>query len=253
MKDSEIASSPLKAIEEQEEDLHQSIDEKELVNQEGEFIIFSNEQEPSAEKEKNLDPNFEKLNYTNKINILLKALMMERNKNFENGTKIDILKREYVNKVKLVSQQNKENEELIEKVANAEIINDQQQGEMRIFKQKLIECKYKIDILDDKNKTLEGIMENSERSMSERMKEMDQRIEQRVNKIIGQKHEEMRGEKLMMLEKYKLYEKKIHMQKQQLKEAQQIIHKQRQMSTEERGESFKNTLDKLINSEKNLD
>ena len=29
----------------------------------------------------NLEPNFQKLNYVNKINILLKALIIERNKN----------------------------------------------------------------------------------------------------------------------------------------------------------------------------
>jgi len=42
------------------------------------------------------------LNYVNKINILLKALMIERNKNSEFGIKNSIMKREYINKVKTI-------------------------------------------------------------------------------------------------------------------------------------------------------
>ena len=48
-------------------------------------------------------------------------------------------------------------------------------------------------------------------------------------------------------------EKKIKDQRQQLKEAHDIIQKQKQIGLEERGDSFQNTLNKLINSEKNLD
>jgi hypothetical protein len=44
----------------------------------------------------NLEPNFKKLNYANKINILLKALIIERNKNHEMNIKVEILKKEYV-------------------------------------------------------------------------------------------------------------------------------------------------------------
>jgi len=53
----------------------------------------------------------------NKINILLKALMIERNKNDENQIKIAVMTREYTNKVKCIATINGENEELIEKVA----------------------------------------------------------------------------------------------------------------------------------------
>jgi hypothetical protein len=51
----------------------------------------------------NLEPNFKKLNYVNKINILLKALIIERNKNQEMQIKVEVLKREYIQKVKLIS------------------------------------------------------------------------------------------------------------------------------------------------------
>jgi len=44
----------------------------------------------------NLEPNFKKLNYSNKINILLKALIIERNKNHEINIKAEVIKKEYV-------------------------------------------------------------------------------------------------------------------------------------------------------------
>ena len=39
-----------------------------------------------------LEANFDKLNYTNKIQILLKALMMEREKNRENMIRLNVMK-----------------------------------------------------------------------------------------------------------------------------------------------------------------
>ena len=65
----------------------------------------------------NLEPNFKKLNYVNKINILLKALIIERNKNQEMTIKIEVLKREYIQKVKLISSMQGETEQLIDQVA----------------------------------------------------------------------------------------------------------------------------------------
>ena len=61
-----------------------------------------------------LEPNFKKLNKTNKINILLKALIMERNKNQENQVKIEVLKNEYVEKVKTIASLQSETEQLID-------------------------------------------------------------------------------------------------------------------------------------------
>lgn len=82
---------------------------------------------------------------------------------------------------------------------------------------------------------------------------METRIENRVQKIIAQKQEIMKQEKKLILEKYRQYEKKIKDQRQQLRDAHGIIQKQKQIGLEEKGDSFQNTLNKLINSEKNLD
>ena len=68
-----------------------------------------------------LEANFSKLNYVNKINILLKALMIERNKNSESGIKNQVMKREYITKVNKIVELQDENEQLIEKVAQGEI------------------------------------------------------------------------------------------------------------------------------------
>ena len=68
-----------------------------------------------------LESNFSKLNYVNKIQILLKALMVEREKSRENSIKLKVMKQEYIKKVEYIVQLRKENEELIDKVANAEV------------------------------------------------------------------------------------------------------------------------------------
>ena len=79
--------------EEDDEDLQsneeeQQVNEKELVDKEsGEFVIFQNK-DKEVEPQKNLEPAFDKLSYVNKINILLKALMIERNRNNENAIKM---------------------------------------------------------------------------------------------------------------------------------------------------------------------
>jgi len=46
----------------------------------------------------------------NKVNILLKALMIERNKNSEVDVKCQVLKREYINKVKMIASMQSESE-----------------------------------------------------------------------------------------------------------------------------------------------
>lgn len=70
----------------------QTVNEDELIDQNGEFIIFAENQlsEMAISQQVDLtntgeplEANFSKLNYVNKINILLKALMVERNKNSE--------------------------------------------------------------------------------------------------------------------------------------------------------------------------
>ena len=73
----------------------QNVNEEELIDKNGEFIIFSDQKQLGGNSdivlpgdkvkqdgaEGELEENFSKLNYVNKINILLKALMIERNKN----------------------------------------------------------------------------------------------------------------------------------------------------------------------------
>ena len=88
----------------------QTVNEDELIDEKGEFIIFAEQQasertvsDQVEQPEEPLEANFSKLNYVNKINILLKALMIERNKNNEVGVKNSIMKREYVNKVKCIA------------------------------------------------------------------------------------------------------------------------------------------------------
>lgn len=94
----------------------QNVNEEELIDKNGEFIIFSDQKQLGGNSdivlpgdkvkqdgaEGELEENFSKLNYVNKINILLKALMIERNKNQEYEVKNSIMKREYINKVKTI-------------------------------------------------------------------------------------------------------------------------------------------------------
>lgn len=82
---------------------------------------------------------------------------------------------------------------------------------------------------------------------------MEDRIDKRVKRILEQERELMKQQKKIILEKQKNQEHKINFLKQQLKEAKNTIQKQKQMGLEEKGDSFQNTLNKLINSEKNLD
>lgn len=78
-----------------------------------------------------LEENFQKLNYINKIQILLKALVMEREKNRENGVRLSVMKREYILKVQKIKSLIDENETLLEKVAQAEIDSEQKDVEIK--------------------------------------------------------------------------------------------------------------------------
>ena len=69
----------------------------------GEQILPDDIEDAHQLLNQNLEPNFKKLNYANKINILLKALIIERNKNHEMQIKVEVLKKEYVQKVKMIS------------------------------------------------------------------------------------------------------------------------------------------------------
>lgn len=82
------------------------------------------------------------------------------------------------------------------------------------------------------------MLQKSEANKVDEVTAMENRIETRVQKIIQQKQEIMKAEKKLILQKYSQYEKKIKDQRQQLKEAHDIIQKQKQIGLEERGDSF---------------
>jgi hypothetical protein len=136
----------------------QTVNEDELIDKNGEFIIFSQPLESKPTAPEPLEANFSKLNYVNKINILLKALMIERNKNAEFDIKNGIMKREYINKVKNIANIQEENEQLIEKVAQGEILTEQRDEEITVLQKKHMEDKFRIEQLYDKNKSLEDIL-----------------------------------------------------------------------------------------------
>lgn len=163
----------------------QSLHEEELVNEMGEYIIFagSNPQSkpssfilagsgenllPSDIEDahvmlnENLEPNFKKLNYANKINILLKALIIERNKNHELQIKVEVLKKEYVQKVKIIANLQGEAEQLIDQVAQGEIQVDKKTEEVNYLFQKHMQDKLKIEQQQEKIKNYETLMQNNE-------------------------------------------------------------------------------------------
>lgn len=175
-----LASTPrvaggLEMIEEE-----QSFDEKELQDNNGEFIIFAPDEENTNDAEHSittktepesttstskidskqadlsttkdleqptLEAKFDKLNYTNKIQILLKALMIEREKNRENMIRLNVMKQQYIKKVQMVKDykiEKDENEQLIEKVAQYEITIDEKNEEINRMTEKKNEFKNKM-------------------------------------------------------------------------------------------------------------
>jgi len=56
--------------------------------------------------------------------------MMERNKNYESQTRQEAMRQEYIGKVKQLAEITTENEELIEKVANGEILVEAREEEL---------------------------------------------------------------------------------------------------------------------------
>lgn len=179
-----IRKNPLKVP---DEDLDQSVHEEELVDKDGEFVIFRQDNEcaspelanpqskdnsfvtdmsyqfdiasmggPATPHLKNFDetadmmfnklePNFKKLNRNNKINVLLKALLIERNKNQENLIKLDVMKGQYVEKVKLISTMQNESEQLVDNVAQSQIELEKKQEEFDYVWQKHMEDQVTIE------------------------------------------------------------------------------------------------------------
>lgn len=153
--------APVEAIqEEDDEDIQsneeeQQVNENELVDKEsGDYVIFQNK-EKQEEPQKNLEPAFDKLSYVNKINILLKALMIERNRNNENAIKMQVMRREYVQKAKHIQGIMGEKDQLIDKVVEAEVAIDKKVEYINYMKEKSLGDKMQIDKLTDKAKSLE--------------------------------------------------------------------------------------------------
>ena len=67
---------------------------------------------------------FDRMTYVNNINLLLKALIIERNKGNENAVKLKVMKREYLSKVKKIQNLIDERDKLIDKCVNAELESD---------------------------------------------------------------------------------------------------------------------------------
>lgn len=71
--------------------------------------------------------------------------MIERNKNAENDVKVQVLKREYITKVKMIAAMQSESEQLIDQVAQGEIAVDKKTEEINYLWQKHMQDKFKID------------------------------------------------------------------------------------------------------------
>jgi len=81
----------------------------------------------------------------------------------------------------------KENEELIDKIAYREQTIDKKDDELRVLTRKKNDYKLISEQLKDKVKSMDEILEKSEQSKTIEVKQMEERIEARVSKIILQK------------------------------------------------------------------
>lgn len=82
---------------------------------------------------------------------------------------------------------------------------------------------------------------------------MEDRIDKRVKKILDQERDLMNQQKRINQEKLKNQDMKINTLKQQLKDSKEALSKQKEKGVEQRDDTVQNTLNKLINSEKNLE
>lgn len=230
MMDKSDVRAGVEAIQEEDEEdnsgdeENQKVDEAKLMDKKsGEFVIFKDGQK--EEPQKNLEPSFEKLNYVNKINILLKALMIERNRNNENAIKMQVLRREYTSKVKFIQGILGEKDQLIDKVVEAEVAVDKKQEYINYMKEKQLADKIQIEKLTDKCKSLELFMAKNAETQQNEAQMIEERIDKRVMKLVEQERALMKQQKRVILDKQKLQEQKIVSLKAQLKEAKQMIIK----------------------------
>ena len=183
----------------------------------------------------------------------MKALLIERNKNHENEIRIQILKSEYTEKVKTIASMQNETEQLIDLVAQGETQIDKKQEEFDYLFQKHLQDKAKLEQQAEKIQSYELSIVANKETEAIQAKEMEDRIDKRVKKILDQERDLMNQQKRINVEKLKNQEMKMNTLKQQLKDAKDELSKHKNDSPEMRDETFQNTLNKLVTSEKNLE
>lgn len=112
------------------------------------------------------------------------------------------LKLDITSKNMAFEKMQKENEDLIDRVATAETNIDQKDEQIEVLTKKKNDYKIMVEQLKDKNKSIEEVLNQTEQSKVTEVKQMEQRIEARVAKIVLQKDSQMKQEKTMIMEKY---------------------------------------------------
>ena len=82
------------------------------------------------------------------------------------------------------AQIEKDNEELIDRVAQSEQTLEQKEQELNVMTKKKMDYKFVVESLKDKNKSMEEVLDKSEQNKQDEVKQMEARIESRVAKII---------------------------------------------------------------------
>ena len=196
------------------------INQEELMDEQGRYKVFKDKKEEESEstlaKDESTDDeltqesNFKKLKYDNKINILLKALMIERYRNLEYAAKEQVLKTQYTEKVKKIKEIQTENDKLIDQVAKSEITFDKKAEEVNYLVQKHMHDKLKIEGLSEQCKMLQQMLSDKEANQEVNAGQlMEERIQTRVEKMIQQERDIMKHQKRIILEKQKEQENKI--------------------------------------------
>lgn len=125
---------------------------------------------------------------------------------------------------------------------------------MEYLMQKHLQDKAKLEQQAEKIQSYEVSIVANKETEAIQAKEVEDRIEKRVKKILDQERDLMNQQKRINTEKLKNQDMKINTLKQQLKEAKDELGKRKNdKNAEMRDETYQNTLNKLISSEKNLE
>lgn len=110
--------------------------------------------------------------------------MVERDQNKDTGKRLEKLKKDLMVKEQMSQRYQQENEELIERVAKAESTIEQREEEVQVLQKKKMDQKFLIEQLKDKIISMQEVLERSELTKQDEVKQMEARIESRVAKII---------------------------------------------------------------------